>query len=201
MAPASSPLAGGTQLTLSGRRLQGGSYRCRFSRRNPDGIGASTRPVRVTAAALHADGLVRCNSSDGAISGGADPFELLELSLNGQQYHAASGLNPASAAASSASPVAGPAGQTTVALTLGGALASPAPHTCRFGAGVDASGPVVVPGTAVPGRPRGAQATPSCAPRPPSCGRPTPCMVRGRSMATRCLACPSSTRSMGSSTR
>ena len=157
VAPASGPLAGGTQLTLSGRRLQGGSdYRCRFSRRNPDGIGASTRPVRVTAAALHADGLVRCNSSDGAISGGADPFELLELSLNGQQYHAASGLNfsvhPAPSVVS-LSPSAGPAlGQTTVALTLGGALVSAgANHTCRFGAGVDASGPVVVPGTAVTG--------------------------------------------------
>ena len=137
--PVSGPADGSTYLSVRGFRMHNGSdYRCRFLRDD------SSTPPRVQDAYIVGDA-VFCNSSDTSI--GSTSSEVLQVSLNGQQYVPAVALNftvRAPPMVTAISPTSGPAhGATTVTLTLS-EVSAPANHTCRFGAGVIGAGPIVV---------------------------------------------------------
>ena len=117
--PAFGPIGGTTSLRVIGGGLRGGcDYRCRFS---GEAGGANTGAgQRVVPATLDADtGDVLCYSSTAALTAAA--VELLQVSLNGQQYSEAHlpFIVHSAPSVQSLSPSSGPAaGRTLVAVRL-----------------------------------------------------------------------------------
>ena len=132
VSPAFGPVTGSTQLRIAGSGLRGGcDYRCRFSGEASGGAGWREMPATLDAST----GDLLCDSSGAALSAAAD--EVLQVTLNGQQFSGDSNLSfavHAAPAVASLSPSSGPIeGRTRVTLALSSLREASANHTCRFG--------------------------------------------------------------------